>query len=218
MLRADQAAYLARVARLRTDVQRTPSRSPPQRPDLATNGLTLSPAVGDQRRALVCAADTQGGRWTCTGGIDPEGWIARRRACDAASPRTPRAVPAPAPGVVVDQHRRDPEQLVQRRSGRPSGDVIQRRGSSGCRSTPYRPPRPTAAHARVAAMHGRPWIGSCFVMKCQANSNGPSSRRTPVSGGSSLANKPISCSSWPDALSPSSRPNVFSTRGRTRPC
>ncbi|HEX7521328.1 MAG TPA: hypothetical protein VF441_04640 [Acidimicrobiia bacterium] len=30
--------------------------------------------------------------------------------------------------------------------------------------------------------------------------------------------EPISCSSWPDALSSSSRPSVLSTRWRTRPC
>ena len=59
---------------------------------------------------------------------------------------------------------------------------------------------------------------SSAVMKCHANSSGPTSRRTPAIGGSSRAKEPISCSSWPDALSSSSRPSVLSTRWRTRPC
>ena len=106
----------------------------------------------------------------------------------------------------------DPQQLLQRRARRPPGDVIQRRGRAQAAADQRRdrlPDRQLLAPALRQRPIDRRRSDQAAVMKCQANSSGPTSRRTPAIGGSNRANEPISCSSWPDALSSSSRPSVL---------
>lgn len=127
---ADQRK-LGRVAGIGAQVERDPVGGRGlKRPHLAVHALPLGPALGDQRRVLVGAGHPQRGQIDVQpAGIDPEALDRPRREFPAHLLGVGREALQPAPeAVVVEQRRRDSEQLLDRGAGGPAGDVIERRG------------------------------------------------------------------------------------------
>ena len=126
----------------------------------------------------------------------------------------------PAETIIVQQRRRDPEQLMHRRPGRPTRDVIERRR----RTQPARDQRThdlADRQDRPGAAGQRPVNRALNVELAQEvldeQQRADTDRRVPAIGGSSLANDPASASSCPESFSASFRPRFATTRWRTLP-
>ena len=126
----------------------------------------------------------------------------------------------PTEPIIVEQRRRDLEQLVHRRTRTPSPRCHRAAtgntgGSRPARTRPHRPTGPTGRCA--AARHQR-----CPSPRARAGNARPATTAPPTGGsrpsaGPTCANDPASASSCPESFSASFRPRFATTRCRTLP-
>jgi len=122
---------LRRVTRVGAHVERHPVGTRGlQRSDLARHPAVRAPTLGNERGVLIGAGDAQRGQIDVQApGVDAEALDrpGGQRAAQRLGVDGQRLKRAPE-AVVVEQRRRDPDELLQRAPRRPAGDVIERRG------------------------------------------------------------------------------------------
>ena len=149
--RADQRQF-RRVPRIGTAVEHRPiRRARLQRADLPSHPTIRRPPLADQRRMLIRTTDPDRGQIDMQpAGSDTEPLDRTRR-----DPRAEilgvegEGLQRPAETIIVQQRRRDPQQLMHRGTGRPARDVIQRRGRAQRLATSAHTTSPTDSTDRA---------------------------------------------------------------------